>query len=299
MRTILKILYSISKKFVETLIQFFSILIFTKLRFINNLKSNKSSKNKLVILGNGPSLTGSLDKIIEIHNSSEYDFICVNQFANSEYFEKLKPNYYMLVDPIYFKETPDNKRVNSIKKELKINLVRKVDWHLTLYIPRYYIQSSFIQSLSANQYVRIVPLNNVPLLGGFEKIKQFLFEYDLGTPFWRNVLIAAIFIGIQKEYKRIILYGADHSWLNNLKVLPNNNIILDDKHLNRYDLDEIVLTDEEGNPKKLHVFIQQMYFTFREYHVLNKYAEKKGIKILNMTDNSFIDAFERDCIIFS
>lgn len=293
MRTIFKTIYSISKKIVETLIQLFSILIFTKPRYINNLKSNKSSKSKLVILGNGPSLTGSLDKIIEIHNSSEYDLICVNQFANSEYFEKLKPSYYMLVDPIYFKETPDNKRVNSIKKELKINLVRKVDWHLTLYIPRYYIQSSFIQSLSANQYVRIVPLNNVPLLGGFEKIKQFLFEYDLGTPYWQNVLIAAIFIGIKKEYKMIMIYGADHSWLNNLKVLPNNNVILNDQHLNSFDLDKIVLTDEEGRPKKLHVFIQQMYFTFKEYHVLNKYAEKKETEILNMTNDSFIDAFEK------
>ena len=78
----------------------------------------KISKKKLLILGNGPSLSSAINEIINIQKKNEFDFICVNEFAFVDYYKVLKPQHYVLIDPIYFKETPNNERVNNIKNKL-------------------------------------------------------------------------------------------------------------------------------------------------------------------------------------
>jgi hypothetical protein len=296
MRYFIKNIYYSLKKIFETILQFVSILLFTKIKYIVNLRPEKISKKKLLILGNGPSLSSAINEIINIQKKNEFDFICVNEFAFVDYYKVLKPQHYVLIDPIYFKETPNNERVNNIKNKLLTHLLKDTEWRIKLYIPRYYVNSSFIKTVENNKNIQVVSLNNVPLFGGFGLIKEMLFYYNLGNPVWQNVLIAAIFLGIQKNYKTILLFGADHSWFNNLKVLVDNSTILNDIHIDNSTKNLQILTDEIGNPKKLHVFIQQMYITFREYHVLNKYAEKNGTEIVNITKNSFIDAFKKTTV---
>jgi hypothetical protein len=295
MRTFFKILYFNSKKLLETILQLITIIFFTKYKYIKNWIPEKKRKNTLVVIGNGPSLKNEFDVIQQFVNSGkkEHDFICMNAFAATKYYEEIKPDKYIIVDPLFFKDTTNIEFVNITRNSTIKSLIDKTNWSVSLYVPRYYLKSIFVQRLSSNKYINIIPINNTPLSGGLEFLKHFLFKLNLGNPFGRNVMSIAIFLGIQKKYKNILLFGADHSWFNNLKVLPNNFITLDDKHINENDEDVIVLKDEDGKPKKLHVFIYQLYITFREYHVLNKYAKKNDIEILNMTNDSFIDAFKK------
>jgi hypothetical protein len=43
----------------------------------------------------------------------------------------------------------------------------------------------------------------------------------------------------------------------------------------------------------LHQVLESMYIAFRTYHVIRRYADYRGVKILNITPNSFVDAFAR------
>jgi len=292
MRHFLKKILTISVKLIETLIQFAMILLYAKIKYIRNLKPN-ANRGNLIVLGNGPSFEKEFITISKFEKSYAFDFICVNNFANYEYFETIKPKNYVLIDPYYFKETTDQ-HLSNIKKKLYENIELKTKWPLNLYIPRFYKNSGLIKGLLNNPNIKLIPINNVPLAGGFEVIKQFLFSKRLGNPIFQNVLIASSFIGIQKCYNSILVFGADHSWLINIKVLNNNQITLNDQHIDIKNKDQIILVEENGKPKKLHTFIRQLSVMFMEYHTLNNYAKTKNIEIKNMTKSSFIDAFERE-----
>ena len=62
---------------------------------------SKTSKD-CIILANGPSLKSSLAKYNHIRDKSKYDFFCVNQFANTDFYEQMQPNYYVLNAPEYW-----------------------------------------------------------------------------------------------------------------------------------------------------------------------------------------------------
>jgi len=294
-RTVVKLIYEISKKLVETVIQVLSIILFVKVKYMKNLKKNIDQKDELLILGNGPSLNNEIE-FIQKSDLLSKDILCVNSFANSQYYNIIKPRYYLLVDPIFFIDFTTDKRLNEVMEELLNNLISKTNWHLTLFIPRYYFNSKFVDLIGNNTNITVVCLNNIPLTGGFDSVKYILFNYSMGNPVWQNVLIAAIFIGIKKKYKKILLIGMDHSWVKYLTVTENNDVILNDKHLNDKGNNNIKLTDQEGSPKRLHTFLFQVAIMFKEYHTLNDYAKINNVLILNYTKKSFIDAFPKELL---
>ena len=292
MRKFLKKTYILLKKFLETNVQFLIILIFCKFKYLKNIKNIQSVKH-LLIIGNGPSL---LDSILKIEKNKQFiniETLCVNNFAHFKYYEKMKPKYYVIIDPVYFIIDPNNKSMNVMREELISTIKLKTNWPISFYIPRYYIKSKFVNELSTIKNIDIIPINNVPLFGGFTNVKHFLFDLNLGNPVYQNVLAAAIFIGVKKNIKNIFLIGSDHSWLNNLQVLSDNNVVLNDNHFIESKENFVVLKEEDGTPKKIHKFLYQLSLMFEEYLNINIYAEKKGIIIKNLTCNSFIDAFRK------
>jgi len=295
MRTLSKIILRLTVKLFEILQHLASILLFTRLEYVGNWKPKGEEKDTLLILGNGPSLQGELDLIkrLAITEHNIYDILCVNSFAETAYYSEIKPAKYMIIDPLFFLEKSANEWVNLKKEKTIHSLLDKTNWSLSLYVPRFYLQSSFVHRLSANKCINIIPLNNTPLSGGSESFKHYMFKLYLANPVYQNVLIPAIFLGIQKKYKRIQVFGADHSWLVNLRVLSNNFVTLDDKHIDESTNDIVILKNVNGSAKRIHEFTHQVSVMFKEYHVLKKYAEINSVKILNMTSNSFIDAFDR------
>ena len=57
----------------------------------------------ILLLGNGPSLSLELSNL----NYDDYEFMVVNQFALSTYFNRLKPKNYIISDPMYFSDILD------------------------------------------------------------------------------------------------------------------------------------------------------------------------------------------------
>jgi hypothetical protein len=46
----------------------------------------------------------------------------------------------------------------------------------------------------------------------------------------------------------------------------------------------------------LHQVLESMMIAFRSYHRIQRYAEARGLKVLNATPGSMIDAFPREAL---
>jgi hypothetical protein len=105
-------------------------------------------------------------------------------------------------------------------------------------------------------------------------------------------------IAINRGYKKIILLGADHSWLKDLSVNDNNEALLNHKHF--YDAQTSKPTrmyrHQKGTIRHLHEILEKLMISFRSYFEVKAWAEKNQVKIINATPGSYIDAFEREML---
>ncbi|MFM7105462.1 MAG: hypothetical protein ACKOW8_08055 [Flavobacteriales bacterium] len=128
-------------------------------------------------------------------------------------------------------------------------------------------------------------------------MSHVFFRYNLAMPQAQNVLVAALCTAINMDYKSIRLYGADHDWHRTLHVNDTNVLCL--KHVHFYeDEQEVKYVPFYKGMHNNETFRMDEIFAawakvFQGYHNIAAYARKRGVKILNATPNSFVDAFER------
>jgi hypothetical protein len=102
-----------------------------------------------------------------------------------------------------------------------------------------------------------------------------------------NVLNAAIFVALNVGYKKLYLYGADHSWLKDLFVDQDNNICSYQNHF--YDDNKIPYKMAKGSLK---LGIQGIIDAFESYEILENYSKSINATIINKTQGSYIDIFK-------
>ena len=86
--------------------------------------SRVDKTERIVIMGNGPSLNRTIADSPEL--LSRYPTMAVNFAANAPVFRELKPRYYVLADPHFFKAKEDV-IVAKLWKSLSVS-----DWTMTL-----------------------------------------------------------------------------------------------------------------------------------------------------------------------
>ena len=59
-----------------------------------------TTRERAMVLGNGPSLQSDMQTILNRRMGA--DLYCVNAFALTDYFTKLKPDFYVFADPMYW-----------------------------------------------------------------------------------------------------------------------------------------------------------------------------------------------------
>ena len=235
----------------------------------------------LIILGNGPSLRTNIER--DMHILQANDTLAVNFAANSPEFAIIKPKYYVLADPHFF-ANPDDPNVSRL-----IDSLRAADWHITLHIPA---TASIPASLQDNQHLEVKRFNFIAA-EGFGPFENFAYNHRLGMPRPRNVLIPSIMLGMWSGYKEIYILGADHSWTKTLSVDDDNRVVSVQPHFYKED------PHEENRIRKaylnlpLHSILESFRIAFRSYHRLQAYAVQHGVRIINATPESFIDAFPR------
>jgi hypothetical protein len=282
-----KVLYFIDEFFSSSL-SIIKIIILSK--WFSKNYSEKQSKPCL-ILGNGPSLLKGLTESPEL--LKDCDLFASNFFAESPVFEQLQPKYYVMIDPIFY--------LNRIKEDFKKkrkglfeDLVKKTSWDLLLLLPFEAKKNpEIIKIRHLNKKISIRFFNKTPI-EGFGSFRNFCFKHRLGMPRPHNVLIPSIILALNSGYTRVFLIGADHDWIPDIFVEKDNRTVLIDKHF--YDQGKSIkkpMYHEGRTERKLHEVLFSFYNVFKGYHIIKKYAESIGAEIFNLTEGSYIDAFEK------
>lgn len=252
--------------------------------FVNYIKREHKDR-PAVILANGPSLNDSLSLFLS--SSDKYDFCVVNDFCQSNFFSVIRPIYYVLADPMYFN--------NSWQKETEkktIKILTEVTWNMKLYIPFNVCKTNVVSALRMNDKIDLIPYHTNEY-NGMEFFRFFLFRKGLSMPKIQNVVIPCIFNLINIGYKQIYLYGVDHSWTKDIVVNKRNQVCLVNKHFYQEDSVATPWLKTNGDPYKMYEILRDLSYMFEGYHLLKEYAHKSNCRICNMTQNSFIDAFDR------
>ncbi|GAA5029007.1 hypothetical protein GCM10011506_16960 [Marivirga lumbricoides] len=251
-------------------------------------------KKHFVILGNGPSLVDELKSINKIPNETEV--ICVNHFPSTDQFEIIKPKFYVTGAPDLWLDDID---VNFVENSNKLfnNIATKTKWDFNLFIPfeakRY---KRWQEPLKNNPHIKIQYYNN-NAVEGIKSFNYLCYRKQLGMPRPHNVMIPCLSLCLQRHIQDILLLGVGHTWLRDLAVTKNNEVLLNQKHFYDKDKSDAKPLDKRGKgSRNLYEVLSKFTLAFYGYFVINDYANSLNVKIYNGTEDSFIDAFERKSI---
>lgn len=179
----------------------------------------------MAILGNGPALAEELPHLLEEMRGGDRDFLAVNFFAEDERFTELRPAYYVLSDPMFFRDTTERQRVEALYRAMN----ERVAWPMNLYVQYYNPERFDYRAVLPNPNIRIVPFHTLTYRG-FRRLEFWLYRHGLGSANFGTVVQVGEYIALLLGYKRIELYGVDHTLLEGLCVDDANRLCRADRH---------------------------------------------------------------------
>lgn len=267
----------------QSLLSVVKIVLQSKL--VTRLPGYFSNPDELLILANGPSLKRTVEESADFVRGKT--LLAVNFCVTSPMFEQLKPELYLIADPLFW-------IVPEKREQLFRTMAEKTTWDMNFLVPARALKNKEWQLLLAgNPHIRLYIYNTTPI-EGFQGFCNWIFSKGWGVPRPHNVLIPSIAMGIRLPFKKIYLAGADHSWLPEITVTDDNVVLMHQKHF--YDQNKskaATVTQENLHSARLYTILYHMYVAFKSYFVLEDYARSRGKEVINVTPGSYIDAFKR------
>ena len=256
--------------------------------------ADMNPSRRLAVLGNGPSLRDELPRLIARREWERTDMMAVNFFALGDEFTVVRPKYYVLPDPQFFRRAGRSERVENLYRALG----ERVNWPMTLYV-QYYNPERFDYraAVGANPNIRIVPFHTL-VFRGLRSVEFWCYRHGLGSGNFGTVVQNGEFIGLLLGYRQIDLYGVDHTLLDGLTVDDRNRLCRTQSHY--YDSAPaapepiFVNATDPPRPYTMHTYLAETAELFRGHEVLRDYARSIGARIVNRTRGSMIDAYERE-----
>ena len=283
-----KIIYFLIDLFLLIAAVFYSVFKFKK---VSGIAWEYNDYKKTILLGNGPSLKDDIEKVIE--ESKESEVYVLNYFAVTNYFLKIKPEYYVLTDRMFWSQNA-NEDIKKDNEELYFHL-DKVDWRMNLICP----ESGFewiSNRLRANKNIKVLKVHSVNIEFKTEKINLFALNKNFITPHFINGLVMVLWHAIYKNSIDIEIYGADFSLFKEYYIdQKTNDLYTSASHFykNTKAQDNASFKYPNETKKMLHTRLYQQWSSFYQMYLLSKIAKMKQIKITNLSSNSFLDSFER------
>ncbi len=226
------------------------------------IKAMKNSCNgeRCFIIGNGPSLTREdLNLLI---NEKTFAFNCIYRMYP---YTDWRPTYYMALDMSVQQTMMQEKQINFGAGSVFFSNKKLVQ--------RYKKQNAHKIFLSWN-----LPIHR-------EKVTIESISEDVSICFSssHSVSINAIEFAFYMGFKEIYLLGIDHQW--GVEIDMNGH-----KHINK----GIAAHFKEDKDKS--AFFGYAEALTKCYEVCKKYADKHGIKIINVTRGGKLEVFERDTL---
>ena len=149
----------ITRTIMETLLGLYRVMHYSKKYDFSRIKT----KQRIYILGNGPSIEKQLQDDINYFRIP--DILCVNSFANTDWYITLKPRFYVILDSAYFLELEQQSRLDTFcKTEVALpitNLANKTTWDLLMFVPRHVQGTTAIRMLEQNHHITLQYMNEV------------------------------------------------------------------------------------------------------------------------------------------
>lgn len=252
------------------------------------------NSDKIIIIGNGPSLNMSVEKYKDV--IVDNDKIAVNFFASSDLYEQLRPNIYVFADPAFF----------AIPEVLKDSIVflfdsieKKTIWPLHIFVPYEAKGAVSLNNLLNNPNIKIdYYFTKNQNVGNMSKYEAW--DRNLIGPPRQNVMNVALYLSLFWGYKETFLVGVDMSSLEDIRVDQETNELfsIDTHFYNNKEIysDKKLFDSKRGrlmSEWKLHEYIYAFGRMFEYFYDLKEYADYKGLKVYNASEYSWINVFER------
>ena len=275
--------------FFETMFSLSLVLIYSRKVSLGHV----AQRNKIFILGNGPSLKDDLKGVIALSAREEIDVCAVNDFAFSDVFFDIRPSIYVLADPGYW--------ADNVGEDLSVRRARlleifseRVTWPMQVMLPIDARKSSIFNNLISGA-VTYSFYNRTPL-SGFKWLIFRFFDLGVGMPPPYNVLIAAITLSLLKGYKQVFILGADHSWHEELSVATGKKVQVAQKHFYDNKVEQKPVYKEAGETFTIGDLFIRWGKVFKMYETLYLYAKHKNSQVYNLSSKTYIDAFPRSSL---
>lgn len=276
------------KKLFETAMSLMKVM--ARSRFRVHMPKMAQPNMSCIVFGNGPSLDEDIQDKKDIIKS--LDTFCVGRFAESDLYKKLRPKYYVFADPMWWSSVAPAKTV-LMRNRLFNRIISDTSWPLLVCVPfeaKEFLNSVFLESPN----ISLLFYNNVSISGG-KRILNILYDWNLGIPHVQTVLVAALFLAIRMEYKKIVLLGGDHSWHESLALDDLNRVCLKDRHF--YDKDTemrpFTVDGSDENIFTMDKLFQAFGKMFEGHRIIADYANSHGAEIINASSVTYIDAYKR------
>ncbi|MFY7912638.1 MAG: hypothetical protein ACOVO2_23930 [Emticicia sp.] len=273
----------------QSVVSLVKVILLSKLGLpkFSNQKTNAS------ILGNGPSLNQALSDNLDF--LKETDIYCVNLFALSAVYASLKPQNYVLLDPAFFMFSEQNNGRQDIKKTFDA-IIQQTDWSMRLFVPARSKNSYIVKKLKQERPNIQICFFNYTIVRGFPAFRHWFFKHNLGMPQCQNILAASLYVALLQDYKNVYLFGADHSWHEEIRITEQNEFEMRQLHFydNANNVKHEKVIDVRNNSRpSLHAQFLSLHKVFYSYEILGTFAKSRKIKVLNASKKTYIDAFER------
>ena len=222
----------------------------------NHCLKNKHLGERCFILGTGPSLKNTNIDLIK----KEIIF-GVNFLYKSDLINLIKPQYYCLYDEIFHTSHQSN----------TIELINKLQ------------ETNFILRTKAARFVEENSLNSDRIF--FQHCNQYQYgehikldmTMSMTAPF--NVILGCLQSAIYMGFNEIFLLGCDYNSFASLKV-------------------EHCYDNGKSPERVMSIGFELKYYSMVSFHhyAIEKYAREHGVKIVNLTPNSLLDAYERSSL---
>ena len=285
-RNYLKDIYLFASLLLNTLVSVFIVLLLSSFRINKEMskcvkKYKKSSE--CVVLGNGPSIANLFEK--KRNSMHGKDIFAVNYFCLTNYFDMVKPKFYVMLDPDLYKD--DSLGSKSTRVEELIAKLNSITWEMVIFVPVKFKNRRLTESFTNNKLI-VIPFNSSPIKG-LEFIENLIFKINLGMPNPITVINAAIFLAVNLKYDIVNLYGVEQSWLKHLHVTNDNQVNVRLPHFYGG-------PDDIGRHSTLNTLSSFLYtqaICFESHMRIEKYSKYNDTCILNHTPGSYIDAYDR------
>lgn len=254
------------------------ILASDNIKLLNRNKKYKDvySGKTCFILGNGPSLKME-NRLSEL---AQYTTFSVNQFYRSDLFETVKPNYHVMIDPLFFSLSENNPDENDTLRRI-IQIAEDPNVSLIFPIEAYEYICKNIATSERHIFIK----------GRYKMCDKYNADFNMAgyLPSSNSVVITAIYCAIYMGFKRIVILGNDMTGLmdNYIKRSPN----LTEKFTHIYEYTE----EEKNRMKKVHAthnneaMLEGFTEMFKDYRRINEYCSANNIQILNASQETALD----------